>query len=115
MAEIVQLPLGSCVAVVWYVALPSAFTAVVPSTIVCATLAGSMRSTTANDPAALRRKVTLPVGTRPGTAEVTSAVNVTRVPKLDGFGADVTEVVVGAGLTTCTVLNDPEVSRASPP
>jgi hypothetical protein len=47
--------------------------------------------------------VTTPVGVPvPGAAVVTVAVNVTDWPSREGFGADVTFVVVFALLTVCT-------------
>ena len=59
--------------------------------------------------------VTEPVG-MPGAVEVTVAVNVTGIPKTDGFAEDVTVVAVASILTTCVIVFEVLTPKlASPP
>jgi hypothetical protein len=55
--------------------------------------------------------VTVPLGEgspKPGFVEVTVAVNVTDCPKFDGFGEEVSDVVVATLLTTWVKGPEPE-------
>ena len=57
---------------------------------------------------------TLPVGVHaPGGTAATVAVNVTACPGADGFGSDVSVVVVAAASTTCETTFDVPVVPAN--
>jgi len=59
------------------------------------------------------KKLTVPVGVKPGTATV--AVSVTDWPNAEGFGVEARLVVVGAGFTTCISIAEVEPAKLAVP
>ena len=73
-------------------------------------LSGSVLSVTVP-----RRNVMWPAGVTPAEATVTTAVNVTLDPKIDGFVEDDRLVVVGAGETTYDTMAGVAAVKAALP